>query len=128
MSIDADRLAEQVKLACDFTDALHRQTLYLIKDVETQVGEAAEALECLQPGGTYRFTANRMSYSLATPQPVIANYYAAFFKHFPEEKKRPTPVDKHTPPISFVMVVLRESGLDHPEVRFGMITSMARAV
>ena len=48
MSIDADRLAHQVKLAYDFIDALHRQALGLIKDVETQIGEAAEALECLQ--------------------------------------------------------------------------------
>ena len=127
MSIDADRLAHQVKLAYDFIDALHRQALGLIKDVETQIGEAAEALECLQPGGSYRFTANRMSYSLATPQPVIANYYAAFFRHFPEQKRRTTPVDEHTPPIAFVMVVLHERDLDHPEVRFGVITSMTRA-
>jgi len=130
MSIDADRLAHQVKLAYDFIDALHRQALGLIKDVETQVGAAAEALECLQPGGSYRFTINPTSNSLATPQPVVANYYAAFFRHFPAHQRRTsrtTPVDEHTPPIVFVMVVLREHGMDHPEVRFGVITSMARA-
>jgi hypothetical protein len=126
MSIDADRLAQQVKLAYDFVDALHRQALGLIKDVETQVGEATEALECLQPGGNYRFTANRLSYSLATPQPVVANYFAVFFRQFPDQKKRTTPVDEHTPTIAFVMVVLRERGIDHPEVRYGVITSMAR--
>jgi hypothetical protein len=128
MSIDADRLAQQVKLAYDFIDALHRQALGLIKDVETQVGEAAEALECFQSGGGYRFITNRMSSSLATPQPALANYYAAFFKQPPEQKKRPTPVDEHTPPIAFAMVVLRERGMEHPEVRFGVLTSMARAV
>ncbi len=127
MSIDADRLAQQVKLAYDFVETLHRQALGLIKDVETQVGEAAEALECLQPGGSYRFTTNRTSYSLATPQPVVANYFAAFFRHFADQKKRTTSVDEHTPPIAFVMVVLRERGLDHPEVRFGTITSMVRS-
>lgn len=127
MSIDADRLAQQVKLAYDFIDALHRQALGLIKDVETQVGEATEALESLQSGGGYRFSANRMSYSLATPQPVTVNYYAAFFRHFPERQGRTTPVDEHTPPIAFVMVVLRERGMDHPEVRFGVLTSIARA-
>jgi hypothetical protein len=68
MSIDAARLAQQVQLAYDFMDALHLQAPGLIKDVETQIGEAAEALECIQPGGSYRFTANRLSYSLATPQ------------------------------------------------------------
>ena len=126
MSIDADRLAQQVKLGYEFIDALHQQALGLIKDVETQVGEAAEPLDCLRPGGTYCFTTNGMSYSLATPQPVAANYYAAFLRHFSEGQKRTTPVDEHTPPIAFVMVVLRERGMDHPEVRFGVITSMAR--
>lgn len=126
MSIDADRLAQQVKLAYEFIDALHGQALGLIKDVETQIGEATEALECLRPGASYLFTANRMSYSLATPRPVIANYYAAFFRHFPERQGRTTPVDEHTPPIAFVMVVLRERGMDHPEVRYGVLTSMAR--
>ena len=126
MSIDADRLAQQVKLGYEFIDALHRQALGLIKDVETQVGEAAEPLECLRPGGSYCFTTNGMSYSLATPQSVVANYYAAFFRHFPEQKKRTTPVDEHTPPIVFVMVVLRERKMDHPEVRFGVITSITR--
>jgi hypothetical protein len=127
MSIDADRLEQQVKLAYDFIDALHRQALGLIKDVETQVGEAAEALESFQSGGGYRFIVNRMSSSLATPQPAIANYYAAFFKQFPEHKRGPTPVDEHTPPIAFVMVVLRERGMDHPEVRFGVLTAITRA-
>ena len=125
MSIDADRLAQQVKLAYDFIDALHRQALDLINDVETQTGAAAEPLECLLSGGSHIFTANRMSYSLDTPRPVIANYYAAFFRHFPEHQRRTsrtTPVDEHTPPIAFVMVVLRERGMDHPEVRFGVIT------
>ena len=58
---------------------------------------------------------------------MIANYYAAFFKHFPERKKRTTLIDEHTPPIAFVMVVLRERGMDHPEVRYGVLTSIARA-
>ncbi len=110
MSIDADRLAQQVKLSYEFIDALHGQALGLIKDVETQIGETAEALECLRPGASYLFTANRMSYSLATPRPVIANYYAVFFRHFPERQGRTTPVDEHTPPIAFVMVVLHEHG------------------
>jgi hypothetical protein len=125
MSIDADRLAQQVKLAYDFVDALHRQALGLIKDVETQLGEAAEALDCLQPGG-YRFIANRMSFSLATPQPAVADYYAAFFRHFPEQKIRTTPIDERTPLIAFVIAALRERGMDHPEVRFGVITSATR--
>jgi len=128
MSIDADRLAKQVKLAYDFIDALHGQAMGLIKDVETQLGAATEQLECLRPGGSYLFTANRMSYSLATPRPVIANYYAAFFRHFPERQGRTTLVDEHTPPIAFVMVVLREGGMDHPEVRYGVITSMTRVL
>jgi hypothetical protein len=126
MSIDADRLAQQVKLSYEFIDALHGQALGLIKDVETQIGETAEALECLRPGASYLFTANRMSYSLATPRPVIANYYAAFFRHFPERQGRTTPVDEHTPPIAFVMVVLHEHGMDHPEVRYGVLAAMTR--
>jgi len=124
MNIDPDRLARQVKLAYEFVDALHGQALALIKDVETQLAEAPEELECLRPGG-YRFTANAMSLSLERPQPAIADYYAVFFRNLAERVKN-TPLDGKAPPIGFLKIVFRERDLKHPEVRFGIVTDVAK--
>jgi hypothetical protein len=125
MSIDADRLAEQIKLAYDFMETLHGQAIALIKDVEGQLAQADEELQCLRPGGNYRFAASPMSYSLERPQTAIADYYAAYFRHF-EDRIKNTLLEGDTPPICFLKVVLRESGLEHPEARFGVITKLAK--
>lgn len=125
MSIDAKRLTEQIKLAYDFMDTLHGQALALIKDVEGQVAQTDEELQCLRPGGSYRFAATPMSYSLERPQTAIADYYAVYFRQFPDHVKN-TPLDGHVPPICFLKVVLREPKLEHPEARFGVITEIVK--
>ena len=124
MDIDADRLAKQVKLAYEFVEALHGQALALIKDVETQLAQAPEELQCLRPGG-YGFTVKPLSMSLERPQATIADYYAVCFRHF-EGKAKNTPLDRNVPPIGFLKIVLRERGLEHPEVRFGVMTKIAK--
>ena len=124
MNIDADHLAKQVKLAYDFMEVLQGQALALIKDVETQLTQAPEELQCLRPGG-YRFTVNPLSYSLERPQVPIADYFAVYFRHFADRVKN-TPLDQNVPPIGFIKIVLRERRLEHPEVRFGVITKVAK--
>ena len=123
MNTDPDRLAQQVKLAYEFIDALHGQAIALIKDVETQLAQEAE-LRFLQPGG-YRYTINPLSYSLERPQVPIPDYYAVYFRCF-EGRVKNTPLDGAVPPIGFLKIVFRERGLDHPEVRFGVLTGMER--
>ena len=118
--IDADRLAEQVRLAYEFVDALHGQGIALIKDVETQLMQATEELQCLRPRG-YRFVTNELSLSLERPQPTIADSYAVFFRHFDGAVKT-TPLGGQVPPIGFTKVVFRERGLEHPETRYGILT------
>jgi len=125
MDIDADRLAKQVKLAYEFVEALHGQALALIKDVETQLAQAPEELQCLRPGG-YRFAVNSLSFSLERPQATIANYYAVCFRHFKDRIKN-TPLGPDVPPIAFLKVVLRERGLEHPEVRFGIVSEVTKS-
>ncbi|HUW95974.1 MAG TPA: hypothetical protein VMW58_09305 [Anaerolineae bacterium] len=125
MSIDANRLAEQIKLAYEFMETLHGQAIALIKDVEGQVAQAAEELRCLRPGGNYRFAATPMSYSLERPQTAIADYYAVYFRHFPDRVKNAL-LDGDVPPICFLKVVLRERRLEHPEARFGVMTEIAK--
>jgi hypothetical protein len=125
MSIDAKRLAEQIKVAYDFMETLHGQAIALIKDVEGQVAQADEELQCLRPGGSYRFAATPMSYSLERPQTAIADYYAAYFRQF-LDRVRNTPLDADVPPICFLKVVLRELQLEHPEARFGVITEIVK--
>ena len=127
MSIDAERLSEQIKLAYDFMETLHGQAIGLIKDVEGQVAQADEELQCLRPGGNYRFAATPMSYSLERPQTAIANYYAVYFRQFPDRVKN-APLDADVPPICFLKVVLREPKLEHPEARFGVITELVKPV
>lgn len=128
MSIDASKLAEQVKLAYDFIDALHSQALALIKDVELQLGEtsreAGAQLAALRPGNNYQFATNSMSKAMDMPRPVVTNYYAAFFKVGSGRAKQ-SPADGRTP-MAFVKVVLRERDLDHPEVRFGVVSELTR--
>jgi hypothetical protein len=125
MSIDAKRLAQQIKVAYDFMDTLHGQAIALIKDVEGQVAQADEELQCLRPGGSYRFAATPMSYSLERPQIAIADYYAVYFRQFADHPKN-TPLDGHVRPICFLKVVLREPKLEHPEARFGVITEIVK--
>ena len=124
MNIDADRLANQVKLAYEFMEALHGQALALIKDVETQLAQAPEELQCLRPGG-YKFAVNPLSYGLERPQATIADYYSVYFRHFADRVKN-TPLDGNVPPITFLKIVFRERGLEHPEVRFGVMTEVAK--
>lgn len=124
MDIEADRLSKQVKLAYEFIEALHGQALALIRDVETQLAQGPEELQCLRPGG-YRFAVKAMSLSLERPQPAVADYYAVCFRHFAGRVKN-TPLDEEVPPIGFLKVVLHERGLEHPEVRFGVLTDIAR--
>lgn len=125
MSIDADLLAQQVELAYEFLETLHGQAIALIKDMETQLAQAPEELQCLRPGG-YKYVVNPLSYGLERPQAIIADYYAVCFRHF-EGRITNTPLDREVPPIAFVKVVLREHGLEHPEVRFGIMTEIAKA-
>lgn len=125
MSIDAERLAEQIKLAYDFMETLHGQAIALMKDVEGQLAQADEELQPLRPGGSYRFAATPMSYSLERPQTAIADYYAVYFRHFADHFKN-TPLDGNVPPICFLKVVLREPKLAHPEARFGVITGIVK--
>jgi hypothetical protein len=125
MSIDAERLAHQVKLAYEFVETLHGQAIALIKDIETQLAQAPEELQCLRPGG-YKYVVNPLSYGLERPQAIIADYYAVCFRQFGGRIKN-TPLDREVPPIAFVKVVLREHGLEHPEVRFGIMTDIAKA-
>ena len=127
MNIDADRLAKQVKLAYDFMEALHGQALALIKDVETQLAQAPEELQCLRPGG-YRYTVNPLSYGLERPQVPMVDYYAVYFRQFAGRVRNTPldPLDRNVPPIGFLKIVLRERGLEHPEVRFGVITKVAK--
>ena len=125
MSMDANRLAQQVKLAYDFMETLHGQAIALIKDVEGQVAQAPEELQCLRPGGNYRFAATPMSYSLERPQTAIADYYAVYFRYFPDRIKN-TFLDRDVPPICFLKVVLRERRLENPEARFGVMTDIAK--
>jgi hypothetical protein len=125
MSIDADRFAQQVKLAYDFTETLHGQALALIKDVETQLEQAPESLQCLRAGG-YRFVASRQSSSLENPQPSIATYYTVCFWHY-SGRIRNTPLKGELPPMPFLKVTLRERNLADPEVRFGLITQVVKA-
>ena len=125
MNIDADRLAEQTKLAYDFMETLHGQALALIKDVETQLEQAPEELKCLRFGG-YRFAMSRQSTSLTSPQPNIPTYYAVCFRHY-RGKIQNTPLKGKVPPVAFLKVVLCERKLHHPEVRFGVMTQATKA-
>jgi len=126
MKVDADRLAQQVKLAYEFMEALHGQALALIKDVETQLVRAPEQLECLRPGG-YRYTLNPLSYTLERPQAILADYYGLWFRYFEGNAIRTqTPLDGNIPPIAFLKVVLRERNLVHPEVRFGIVDKVIK--
>ncbi len=124
MNVDTNRLAHQVKLAYEFIETLHGQALALIKDVETQLAQATEELQCLRPGG-YRFTINPQTFSFERPQPTIANYYAVCFRHSENIIKK-TPIDGNVPPIALLKIVLRERNLEHPEVRFGIITEVSK--
>jgi len=124
MKIDAALLAKQIKLAYDFMESLHGQAISLLKDVETQLSQSPEDLQCLKPGG-YRFTTNQMSYGLERAQPTIADYYALYFRQYRERAKN-TQLDQDIPPICFLKVVLRELGLEHPEVRFGVLTQITK--
>jgi hypothetical protein len=123
MDVDANRLAEQVKLAYEFFEVLHGQAIALIKDVETQIAQQAD-LRFLQPGG-YRFAINPQSYGLENPQVPIADYYAVCFRRF-EGRVRNTPFDGDVPPVGFLKVVFRERDLKHPEVRFGVFKDMRK--
>jgi hypothetical protein len=125
MDIDADRLAEQTKLAYDFMETLHGQALALIKDVETQLEQAPEELRTLRFGG-YRFTKTRQSTSLQNPQPNIPTYYAVCFRHY-RGKIVNTPLKSNFPLVAFLKVILHERNLEHPEVRFGVITHASKA-
>jgi len=124
MGTDANRLADQVKLAYEFMDALHGQAIALLKDVEAQLADAPEELRCLKPGG-YRYTINPLSYGLERPRTFIADYYALCFRHFSGREKN-TPLDGDVKSIAFVKVVLREGGLRHPEVRLGIMTEVTK--
>jgi hypothetical protein len=124
MSMGADRLAEQVKLAYEFMDALHGQAIALIKDVEVQLIESTEELQCIRPGG-YKYTVNPQSSGLERPQPTMADYYAVYFKRFTDRIKN-TSLDAKVPPIAFLKVVLREPRLENPEVRFGIMTEITK--
>jgi hypothetical protein len=124
MNINADRLAKQVKLAYEFMEALHGQALALIKDVETQLAQAPEELQCLRPGG-YRYAINEQSLTLERPQAAITDFYAVCFRHFAGRPKG-TPLDGSVPPIGFLKIVFRERGLEHPEVRFGIFTNVEK--
>lgn len=124
MVIDADRLAQQVKLAYDFMDALHGQAIALLKDVEAQLADAPAKLRCLKPGG-YRYTINPLTYGLERPRTFIADYYALCFRRFSGREKN-TPLDRKVKPIAFVKVVLREGDLKNPEVRLGIMTEITK--
>lgn len=124
MEIDADRLAQQISLAYEFMETLHGQAIALIKDVESQLAEAPEEVSILRTRG-YRFAVNPMSYGLERPQPVIAEYYAVYFRSF-RDRVRTTPLDEDVPPICFLKIVLRERSLEHPEARFGVMTEIAK--
>jgi len=124
MRIDADRLAEQVELAYHFVDVLHKQAIALIKDVETQLAQA-RGIRCLQPGG-YGYYTDSLSTSLERPRAQIANYLAVYLRKF-EDGVQNTPFDGNVPPICFLKVVLREEGLAHPEVRFGVLKEIEKA-
>jgi hypothetical protein len=121
MSVDPDRLAEQVDLAYHFVDALHRQVIALIRDVEAQLAQL-EDIHCLRPGG-YGYYTNALSTSLERPQAQVADYFAVYLRRF-EGGVENTPFEERMPPIAFLKVVLREQGLEHPEVRFGVLTDI----
>ena len=123
MTIDADRLAEQVDLAYAFIDALHRQVIDLIKEVEAQLARA-EDVRCLRPGG-YGYYTNALSTSLERPQSQVADYFAVYLRQFGDIVEN-TPFRDTMPPIAFLKVVLREQDLTHPEVRFGVLTEIQR--
>lgn len=124
MKIDADHLAEQVKLAYEFMEILHSQALAIIKEVETQLAQSPEELKCLRPGG-YRYHMNVHSTSLERPQPNVADYYSVCFRYF-EDRIMNTPLAGKVPPLGFVKIVMRERDLKHPEIRFGVITHLQR--
>jgi hypothetical protein len=123
MVVEADRLAEQVKLAYEFIEVLHGQAIALIKEVETQLGQQ-DGLRFLQPGG-YRFAINPQSYGLENPEVPMADYYAVCFRRF-DGRVRNTPFDGEVPPVGFLKVVFREPQLIHPEVRFGVFAELAK--
>jgi hypothetical protein len=124
MAIDADRLAEQVELAYHFVDVLHKQVIALIKDVETQLAQE-RGIRCLQPRG-YGYYTDSLSTSLERPHAQIARYLAVYLREF-EDGIQNTPFDGNVPPICFLKVVLREEGLEHPEVRFGVLKAIEKA-
>jgi hypothetical protein len=121
MTVDPDQLAEQVDLAYAFIDALHGQVVALIKDVEAQLARTCD-VHCLRPGG-YGYYTNALSTSLERPQTQLADYFAVYLRAF-ESAIENTPFAGGVPPIAFLKVVLREDGLTHPEVRFGVLTDV----
>jgi hypothetical protein len=126
MPIDADRLAQQVKLAYEFMEALHGQALALLKDLETQLAQTSEEFQFLRPGG-YRYAVNAQSLSLERPQAALAEFYAVCFRRF-EGRSKTTPLKGNVPLIGFIKIVLRERGLEHPEIRFGFLTDVEKPV
>lgn len=124
MNIDADRLAKQVELAYHFVDVLHKQVIALIRDVETQLAQA-RGIRCLQPRG-YGYYTDSLSTSIDRPRAQIASYLAVYLRVFEDEIEN-TPFDGQVPPIYFLKVVLHEDGLEHPEVRFGVLTDIEQA-
>jgi hypothetical protein len=124
MKIDADRLAQQVKLAYEFLEALHGQALALLKDLETQLAQTPEEFQFLRPGG-YRYAANEQSLSLERPQAALTEFCAACFRRF-EGRAKTTPLKGDVPLIGFIKIVLRERGLEHPEVRFGILSDVKK--
>ena len=124
MTVDADRLAKQVDLAYDFIHALHGRVIDLIVDAEAQLARA-EAMRCLRPRG-YGYCTNALSTSLERPQVQVADYFAVYLRRF-EGRIEHTPFEPNTPPIAFLKVVLRERGLTHPEIRFGVLSRIHRA-
>jgi hypothetical protein len=125
MNIDADRLAEQTRLAYDFMQTLHGQALALIKDVEAQLEQTSEELKSLRFGG-YRYAMSRQSTSLRIPRANIPTYYAVCFRHY-RGRIVNTPLRRDLPLIAFLKVVLHERNLEHPELRFGVITHASKA-
>lgn len=124
MTVDADRLAKQVDLAYDFIHALHGRVIDLIVDAEAQLARA-EDVRCLRPKG-YGYYTNALSTSIERPQAQVADYFAVYLRRF-EGRIEHTPFEPNTPPIAFLKVVLRERGLTHPEIRFGVLSCIDQA-
>lgn len=124
MRIDVDRLAKQIALAYTLINAVHLQAIDVIREVETQL-RTARNIRCLQPRG-YGYYTDPLSTSIARPQAQVASSFTVYLRRFEDEVEQ-TPFDARVPPIAFLKVVLRERGMQHPEVRFGVLTHIERA-